>query len=389
MKIARLALAAFGPFTDTTLDFTGAPGALQVVYGPNEAGKSTTLRALTALLYGVPVRTGDAHVHDMTRLRVGATLLDADGNEVTVTRRKGAKSTLLDASNEPVDEAGLTRLLGGLDETLFRQMFGLDHVTLRAGGEALLAGEGQLGETLFSAASGARGVSQLIASLRAQLDGLYKARGKQPRLNQALERLHACERRTKDAMLSPQSYIDQKRALEEARIGRDRALVQRRALLSEQSQLGRRIAILPVLRRREELLRAPVTVAPTSGDEAALATLLVELTRRHAGVLAALEARPAQLAERALLERDVAELRARLGAAAAASALETPVRARLRKLADEARALAEEQRELTRALAEHEDDARPERAGDDDAQLSAQTLALLTERIELAERAGL
>jgi uncharacterized protein YhaN len=76
MRIARLWLHAFGPFTNAKLAFEQKPRALELVYGPNEAGKSTTLRALTALLYGIPPRTVDAHLHDMPKLRVAGLLMD-------------------------------------------------------------------------------------------------------------------------------------------------------------------------------------------------------------------------------------------------------------------------------------------------------------------------
>ena len=51
------------------------PG-LHVVLGRNEAGKSTTLRAITGLLYGIDTKTPDAHVHKFGDLRIGGVLDD-------------------------------------------------------------------------------------------------------------------------------------------------------------------------------------------------------------------------------------------------------------------------------------------------------------------------
>ena len=48
MKIRTLNLTAFGPFTERELAFDEA--GLHIVYGPNEAGKSSALRGLKALL---------------------------------------------------------------------------------------------------------------------------------------------------------------------------------------------------------------------------------------------------------------------------------------------------------------------------------------------------
>ena len=54
MKILELALHAFGPFTDAVLDLSAGQEGLHLIYGPNEAGKSSALRALRQALFGIP-----------------------------------------------------------------------------------------------------------------------------------------------------------------------------------------------------------------------------------------------------------------------------------------------------------------------------------------------
>jgi uncharacterized protein YhaN len=227
LRVLRLDLFAFGPFTNGRLDFSRKPDALQLIYGPNEAGKSTTLRALLALLYGIPLRTTDAHLHDMARLRIGASFVDERGRSLTVVRRKGAKQTLLDAEGQPLEEGALRELLAGIDEGMFRNMFGLDHQRLREGAEALLAGNGQLGEGLFDASIGSRALHEVKQALRLEADDLFKSRGKTPRLNQALESLREQTRKKRDAALSPNAFVEQTKGLEQARRRREQALVER------------------------------------------------------------------------------------------------------------------------------------------------------------------
>ena len=79
MKIKRLDLKAFGPFTDRTLEFDSKKPGLHIIYGPNEAGKSSSLRALKALLYGFPERTPDNFLHANDQLLVGGCLEGANG----------------------------------------------------------------------------------------------------------------------------------------------------------------------------------------------------------------------------------------------------------------------------------------------------------------------
>ncbi|MBL4701154.1 MAG: AAA family ATPase, partial [Phycisphaeraceae bacterium] len=102
-------LVAFGPFTDRVLDFDGA--GLHIVFGPNEAGKSSALRGLKALLYGVEERTLDTFLHANDKLRLSGCLRTADGNELTFVRRKGRKNTLLTPDGEALDDQALRPFL--------------------------------------------------------------------------------------------------------------------------------------------------------------------------------------------------------------------------------------------------------------------------------------
>ena len=54
MKFLDLRLIAYGPFRDAKLAFEPDPLGLHMIYGPNEAGKSTALRAVKGVLYGIP-----------------------------------------------------------------------------------------------------------------------------------------------------------------------------------------------------------------------------------------------------------------------------------------------------------------------------------------------
>ena len=136
MKILNLNLPAFGPFTNAELDLSAGNHGLHIVYGPNEAGKSSSLRAITDLLYGIHSRTPDNFLHPYPRLRIGALLQHSDGSILEIVRRKATKNSLFNGDDStPVDDIELTRLLGDVDRDLFHMMFGIDHERLRRGGE--------------------------------------------------------------------------------------------------------------------------------------------------------------------------------------------------------------------------------------------------------------
>lgn len=54
MRIEQLSLAFFGHFTSKALEFgkAGQASDFHVIYGSNEAGKTTTMEAYLRLLYG-------------------------------------------------------------------------------------------------------------------------------------------------------------------------------------------------------------------------------------------------------------------------------------------------------------------------------------------------
>ncbi len=261
MRLRELQLIAYGHFSGLTLAFGEPATDMHVVFGPNEAGKSTALRAITALLYGMPARTPDAHTHDNKALRVGGVLEYAAGEHLALVRRKGRKRTILDPNERPLDELLLGRALCGVSQSLFVTMFGLDHVTLREGAEALLRGDGDVGETLFDA-GGARGIGGVLDALHAEQEELFKARGQTPKLNEALRQLKEAKQSIFMKEMLPSSWQMQRDATEEAQAEKEREVARRQQLGAERQRLQRALRALPNLAKRRELRRQLAELGP-------------------------------------------------------------------------------------------------------------------------------
>ena len=161
MKLLKLNLKAVGPFTDVLLELSRGEQGLHLIYGPNEAGKTSTLRALSHLLFGFPQRSADNFVHPNEQLRIGGTLRHSSGEELAVVRRRGNRNTLRgpDDSSVVADDS-LARFLGGINQETFETLFGIDHERLTQAGEEIRTGQGHLGEMLFAAGAGLAGLSQ-------------------------------------------------------------------------------------------------------------------------------------------------------------------------------------------------------------------------------------
>ncbi len=177
MKLLRLDLLAYGPFTRRPLEFPADGPNLHIVYGPNEAGKSTTLRAITGFFYGIEMQTGDAHLHAMNELRIGATLRHSDGQERAFVRKKGNRATLLDSKGATVDESALRAWLSISERKHFEQMFGLSHEQLRQAGAALADAKTDLGKMLFGASLDGTTLHQMLLRLDADAEKLLSSGG--------------------------------------------------------------------------------------------------------------------------------------------------------------------------------------------------------------------
>jgi len=176
MRINALNIRAYGPFTNKRLDLTAGRGKLELLYGPNEAGKSSLLRTLSDFLFGIPVQTHDDFVHRKDSLLIGGTL-EHDGKSLSVLRRKGKGNTLLGLDEKtPVPEADFRAVMPIDDAKIFEVMFGINAGRLAEGGKELMSGKGDFGRLLFSAASGIEDFRGILAKLTLDADELFRSR---------------------------------------------------------------------------------------------------------------------------------------------------------------------------------------------------------------------
>jgi len=207
VKILELHLKRYGPFTDVSLDLSKGNHGLHILFGRNEAGKSTTLRALNNLLFGFGHSTRDAFLHEMSQLRIGARLRHSDGEEFAFVRKKGRSKTIVSEDDEtPLDEAILNRFLSGVDRGLFSSLYGIGHADLIEGGKAILEERGELGKALYSAALGTAGLRKLLDDLRGTADGLFLPAGKNPVINTLLRNYKDELRTLKEATLNASAW---------------------------------------------------------------------------------------------------------------------------------------------------------------------------------------
>lgn len=160
MRFKELTLRRYGHFTDFSLHFPGGQDSasndsskvktpdFHILYGPNEAGKSTTLAAITDLLYGFERVTPWKFLHSNELLEIESVLQQ---NEQSASIKR-FKNHLSDFNNNRIDSFPLD--LQGLSRDDYQRRFSFDEKTLQDGGEQILNSQGDVGQALFSASSG-------------------------------------------------------------------------------------------------------------------------------------------------------------------------------------------------------------------------------------------
>jgi uncharacterized protein YhaN len=248
VRILNLQLERYGPFTGRTLTFQ--PDAkLHIVYGPNEAGKSCSLAAVTDLLFGIDRQTSYDFLHDAKELRIGATIVAQNGNRLSFRRRKGNKNTLIDANDQGLGDDALVAFLGNLSRDVFCRAFGLNTPSLRLGAEEMLNSQGDIGASLFAAASGLRGLTELRRSLDGEADSIFALRAsKERRFYQALDRYEEARKAIREHELKVGEWKDLNEAIDGHAKRLNEIKVERSTKTAEHARLSRLKQVLPLVR---------------------------------------------------------------------------------------------------------------------------------------------
>ncbi|HEX7172867.1 MAG TPA: AAA family ATPase [Candidatus Limnocylindria bacterium] len=263
MRIERIDIDGFGRLANASWEL---PPGLSVFLGQNEAGKSTLLNAVRALLFGFEsTRNGRVWYPALAGGRRGGrlALLDRAGGRWTVTRHGDGGGTGSLAVEAPTGNQGgtetLDRLLHGADKDLFRSIFafGLSELS----DVSSLSAEGIRGR-IYGAATGLGGASavDLEGELRERLEEHFKPSGQKPALNALFARMDELRDRIAALSRAPEEHAAAHRERAEAAAAADRLRAEAEALRARIVRLERSRAAAPII---VELTEAQVRLAAT------------------------------------------------------------------------------------------------------------------------------
>ncbi|MGI8999922.1 MAG: AAA family ATPase [Candidatus Limnocylindria bacterium] len=256
MRIARLEINGFGRFANATWELN--PG-LTVMHGENEAGKTTLLNAIRAILFGFETsRGGRVWYPTLSGGRRGGrmTLLTAANERWTVERfgpRGGAGSLAVRApSGNQGGQETLDRLLHGADRELFNAIFAFGLGELQD--FATLGGEGVRGR-IYGAAAGLGGTSavDLERRLRDDQEDLFKPTGRLQPINQLFSRMDVLHARIGELTRQPEEFEAAHRERTDAHAAATSRREATRALRARARRLHRLLDAAPIAALLDQL----------------------------------------------------------------------------------------------------------------------------------------
>ncbi|WP_295807618.1 AAA family ATPase [uncultured Nitratireductor sp.] len=285
MRLRRLDLTRYGKFTDYSIDFgdhvAGTPD-LHIVYGLNEAGKSTSLSAYLDLLFGIEERTKYSFLHQGKAMEIGA-CLEFDGQVHEFKRVKQRSNSLLDAYGQPVNEALLSVPLAGLTRDAYSMMFSLDDQTLEDGGNAILESKGDLGQLLFSASAGLAGISSILEAATAEADGIFRKRASSTKIAVVKRQIAELKSQRDDIDVQASAYRTLTTALEQAESAYDAVMKEIGTAKARHDEIVRVLRAHPLAAEyrqgAEQLSDYADLPSPPAEWASALPDLIVEETR--------------------------------------------------------------------------------------------------------------
>ncbi len=211
MRIQGLHVEGFGIFHDTGI--SDLPPGVVMLYGANEAGKSTLLGFVKSILFGFPDgRTNENPYPPLSGGRHGGRLLlrtDA-GEAVTVERFKGkgrGPVTVSYADGSLRTEEPSSLLVPGATRELFANIyaFSLDEL------HEIESLQGDAVRTVIygaSAGSAATALPRLLSSLEQSAERLFKPQGQTPIINRLLGELEEVRTQLRAAKLEMTEYTE-------------------------------------------------------------------------------------------------------------------------------------------------------------------------------------
>ena len=287
MIIKEITIYGYGKWVDQHFDLH-AP--VQVFYGPNEAGKSTMIDFIMAMLFGFQNKRQAVHGQYLPKnsnAYGGELVFEEQETAYRLTRTAGThggKVTFYDLTNDTaLTPDDFHELLNPIDRSLYSSFFYFGEMDQQAfykmSIEDLRWRIQQIG------ISDASAWFDLQTSLQKRADELYTPRGRKPIINQQLKEYDSLMKKVEAARDQYPQYESQSRELTELR---EQSQLTDTKIVKLQADIQKRQRweqTAPLLKRKEQVQRQLATITPQLVAPAELETMQALHTEINNGQL--------------------------------------------------------------------------------------------------------
>lgn len=218
MKIEKIELFGFGKFSDKTISFSEK----QLIFGENEAGKTTIYNFIKFMIFGFKAK--DKTHRDFKPLNhpiYGGRLTLSNQDDYFTVQRSGINNRsnklelIIEKNGQRISESEWLSFLAPMSQDLFENVYTISQDNLELHAEKDM-GEEEL-ENLWrvTASTGTQELTEKIAELNKLLPDLYKPTGKNPQINQRLNQLVTIEQQIEDKIAEIERFQPNIKAIEQ------------------------------------------------------------------------------------------------------------------------------------------------------------------------------
>lgn len=253
MKIKEIHIYGFGKLQD--IHIQGLSNKVQLFLGENEAGKSTIMAFIQAILFGFPLKNQTELRYEPKRGTQygGSLLLDtSEFGEVKIERVAGkAAGEVTVFYNDGRTSNDIQPILKGMEKSLYKGVFSFNIMDIQ---NIALTDVDQLGSYLFSSGFiGSDHIHKIMQTLEKESETLFRRNGRKPIINEQLVVLKELDNDVKQWTMKLTDYDNLQKELKEIQKQIKDVHLELKALQAEQSKVETMVAITPIILEKNKI----------------------------------------------------------------------------------------------------------------------------------------
>ncbi|MGD6834070.1 AAA family ATPase [Sutcliffiella halmapala] len=245
MKIKSLEIYGFGKLENVKID-EFSPG-IQVFYGRNEAGKSTLMAFIHAILFGFPLKNQTELRYEPKKgYKYGGRLImeTKEGKLLTIERIAGKSAGDVTVTDEKGINLSIDSVLAGIDRNIYKGIFSFNIMDVQ---NLKLIDLEQLGGYLFSSGLiGSDKLQRISDQLNKSMEELFKPGGRKPVLNKLLGDLKEEEKTVLQWKQKLEQYESLQKDIQHAADKLDSLKAEKEELSAKLRNIDAMVAIQPI-----------------------------------------------------------------------------------------------------------------------------------------------